>query len=142
MFNFFKKNKKKPEDLKEILSQFENLEKNFDKLSGKFERFKKESKWSLQKVGIVRFNPFSETGGNQSFSIALLDGNNSGVVITNLFSQEGSRVYGKPIKNGQSEYLLSEEEKLAIEKAKTKNGNKNKGKLNNSTTGGGGPRPR
>lgn len=117
MFNFFKKRKKEPENFREILDYFRNLEKNFEKLSEELENLKKESKFSVQKVGIVRFNPFSEVGGDQSFSIALLDGNDNGVVITSLYTREGNRVYGKPIKNGQSSYSLSEEEKQAIEKA-------------------------
>jgi len=69
-------------------------------------------------VGIIRFNPFSEVGGDQSFSLALLNESNDGVVITSLYTRQENRVYGKPIKNGQSEYTLSEEEKQAIEKAK------------------------
>lgn len=118
MFQFFKKNKKEPQNFKEILSHFRNLERNFEKLSEDLENFKKESKFSIQKVGIVRFNPFAEVGSDQSFSIALLDGNDSGLVITSLYSREGNRVYGKPIKNGQSQYSLSKEERKAIEKAK------------------------
>jgi hypothetical protein len=141
MLKFFKKRKKEPENLKEVLAQFKNLEKNFEKISEELENLKKESKFSVQKVGMVRFNPFSEVGGNQSFSIALLDGNDDGIVITSLYARGENRVFGKPIKGGISEYPLSEEEKEAIEKAKSKNyGNKNK-KLNNPTTGGGGFRP-
>ena len=109
MFNLFKKDKE-PKDLKEVLKQFEGLKKEVRKLS-------QESKFSVQKVGIIRYNPFSGVGGEQSFSIALLDGNNNGVVITSLYSREGNRVYGKPIKNASSEYSLSNEEKEAIEKA-------------------------
>ena len=118
MFNFFKK-KKEPESLKEILSQFKELEKNFERLAKELEDLKRGGQFSLQKVGIVRFNPFLEIGGNQSFSIAFLDGNNDGVVITSLYSRGGNRVYGKPIKAGTSEYSLSEEEREAIERAKT-----------------------
>ena len=131
MFNFFRK-RKKPESPKEILSQFEELKENFEKLSKEVENLKKESKFSIQKIGIVRFNPFKEIGGNQSFSVAILDGNDNGVVITSLFTREGNRVYGKPIKAGQSEYLLTEEEKKAIEIAKY--GKRNK-KLNTQTSG-------
>lgn len=138
MFNFFRKRKKEPENLKEILNSFKNLEKNFEKLSEEIENLKEESKFSVQKVGIVRFNPFKEVGGNQSFSVALLDGNDSGIVITSLYSREGNRVYGKPIKAGQSEYSLSDEEKEAIKKAKSKNETKNKGKFSNSAAGSGG----
>jgi len=104
--------------LKEILSQFKDLEKNFEKFSEELEKIKKENTSNIQKVGIVRFNPFKEVGGDQSFSIALLDGDNSGVVITSLYAREENRVYAKPIKEGNSEYPLSEEEKEAIDKAK------------------------
>jgi len=116
MFNFFKK-KKEPENFQEILSQFKGLEENLEKLSAELERLKKESKFSIQKTGVVRFNPFSEIGGNQSFSIALLDGNNNGLVITSLYTRGGNRIYAKPIIEGKSQYLLSREEKEAIEKA-------------------------
>lgn len=116
MFKFFKR-KKEPESLKEVLSQFKDLKENFEKISKEIEVLKKENKFNIQKIGTVRFNPFKEVGGNQSFSVALLDGNNDGIVITSLYTREGNRVYGKPIKNGKSEYLLSEEEKKAIAKA-------------------------
>jgi len=116
MFKFFKKDKK-PENLKEILIQFENLEKKVKIISEELENLKKESQFSIRKKAIVRYNPFSEVGSNQSFSAALLDGNNDGVVITSLFTREGNRVYAKPIKNGISEYSLSEEEKGAISEA-------------------------
>ena len=118
MLNFFRKKKKEPENLKEILSQFKDLKEDFEKILKELESLKKENEFNIQKVGIVRFNPFKEIGGDQSFSIALLDGNDDGVVITSLYSREGNRVYGKPIKGGQSEYLLSGEEKEAIQIAK------------------------
>ena len=140
MFNFLKKRKKEPEDLREVLGQLRELKENFERISAELESLKKENKFSVQKVGIVRFNPFREVGGNQSFSIALLDGNDNGIVITSLYTREGNRVYGKPIKQGQSEYLLSEEEKKAIEKAKYER--ENQPKFNNKATSGGSFRPR
>lgn len=118
MLNFFKKTNKEPQNLKEVMNRFKGLEKNFEKLSQELDSLKKEGKFAVQKVGIVRFNPFSGVGGDQSFSIALLDGNDNGMVITSLYTREGNRIYGKPIKSGISEYLLSGEEKQAIEKAK------------------------
>ena len=118
MFNFFKKEKMEPKDLKEILKQFKVLKDNFVQLSLEFENFKKEHQFSVQKVGIIRFNPFSEVGGDQSFSIALLNGNDDGLVLTSFYTREGNRVYGKPIKNGKSQYTLSQEEIKAIEMAK------------------------
>jgi len=128
MFNFFKKGKKEPENLKEILVQFKDLEKSLEKISEELRALKKENKFNIQKVGIIRFNPFKEIGGNQSFSAALLDGNDSGIVITSLYSREGNRVYGKPVKTGTSDYLLSNEEKEAIEKAKQNQNDERKNK--------------
>jgi len=93
------------------------LRKEVEKISQDFEALKKQGNLSIQKVGIVRYNPFSNVGGNQSFSIALLDGDNNGVVVTSLFSRDGNRVYGKSIKKSNSEYSLSKEEKQAVEKA-------------------------
>ncbi|MBZ9578033.1 DUF4446 family protein [Patescibacteria group bacterium] len=116
MFKFFQKGKE-PRSLKEALKQFEDLKKEVERISQGLENLKEKGKLSIQKVGIVRYNPFSEVGGDQSFSVALLDENNDGVVVTSLYSREGNRVYGKPVKSGISEYSLSNEEKKAIEKA-------------------------
>jgi hypothetical protein len=73
---------------------------------------------SVHKVGVVRFNPFKDLGGDQSFSIALLDGENSGVVFSSLHSREGNRVYAKPVTRGKAiKYPLTDEEIEAIKKA-------------------------
>jgi hypothetical protein len=75
---------------------------------------------SIHKVGIIRFNPFKDIGGDQSFALALLDGKNSGIVISSLHTREGTRIYSKPIIKGESEkYTLTEEEKQAIKTATT-----------------------
>lgn len=116
MFEIFKK-KKEPKNLKEVLSQFKVLKKDFKKISEDIKSLKQGGLFSIQKVGVIRFNPFKEIGGNQSFSVALLDGHNDGIVITSLYSRDGNRVFAKPIKKGKSKYLLSKEEKKAIEKS-------------------------
>ena len=73
---------------------------------------------SIHKVGVVRFNPFKDIGGDQSFALALLDGKNSGVVISSLHTREGTRIYSKPVIKGTSEkYALTDEEKAAIKAA-------------------------
>lgn len=73
----------------------------------------------VQKIGIVRFNPFADTGGAQSFSVALLDGKNSGVVLTSLYARAGNRWYVKEVISGRGkEVALSKEEESAIDKAK------------------------
>lgn len=118
MFKFLQKKKIPPKNLKEVLSVLKVLEERFEKTDKELKKFQKESKLFLQKVGIIRYNPFSEVGGDQSFSIALLDKNDDGLVISSLYSREENRVYAKPIKNGESEYVLSSAEKKAINKAK------------------------
>jgi hypothetical protein len=72
---------------------------------------------SVQHVGIIRFNPFQDAGGDQSFCIALLDEAHNGVVVSSLYARDGVRVYGKPVLAGASTYTLSQEEQGAIKKA-------------------------
>jgi len=117
MIKFFKKTEKTPENLKEILSYLKKLEESHKEISRELADFKKESKKNLQKVGIIRFNPFKEVGGDQSFSLAVLDAMDNGFVITSLYSHEGNRVYTKPIEKGASIYSLSKEERKALDKA-------------------------
>jgi hypothetical protein len=69
---------------------------------------------SFGRVGIVRFNPFEETGGNQSFALALLDGHGDGFVVSSLHARAGTRVYAKAVLNGASETALSTEESEAL----------------------------
>jgi len=80
---------------------------------------------SIHKVGIIRFNPFKDIGGDQSFALALLDGKDNGITISSLHTREGTRIYSKPIIKGESEkYTLTEEEKAAIKAATTIKPNK------------------
>ena len=71
----------------------------------------------IQKVGIVRYNAFKDTGSDLSFALALLDENNDGVVLNGIYSREMSNIYAKPVKNGKSSYTISEEEQQAINDA-------------------------
>jgi hypothetical protein len=115
---FFKKGDK---DLGEVLiSQIKNLEdrgKDIEKIFGEIEKINKISATCFQKAGVMRYNPFKGVGGDQSFSIALLDANNNGFIITGLYTREGNRIFAKPVENGQSKYLLSNEEREALTKA-------------------------
>ena len=112
---------RKTKDLEEVIAEqvkrMKSMEGDIKELFKWNEKLQKIADISIQKVGVVRFNPFKDVGGDQSFSIALLDKNNDGIVISSLYSREGTRVYAKPIKNGTSEYHLSEEEEKAIERA-------------------------
>lgn len=106
----------------EILDKIiENDEKNrleIDKLRKEIEKIVKNAKFHFQKIGLIRFNPFARTGGEQSFVISLLDANDSGLIINFIYTHEGLRVYTKKVKEGKGEeYNLSEEENEAIKKA-------------------------
>jgi hypothetical protein len=72
---------------------------------------------AFQRVGLVRYNPFEETGGNQSFALALLDATGDGWVLSSLHARSGTRVYAKAIKAGRAEAGLSAEETDAIKQA-------------------------
>lgn len=72
---------------------------------------------TLQRVGVVRFNPFSDTGSDQSFAIAVLDAAGDGLVLSALYSRGSVRIYAKPVAGCRSEYNLSEEEAQAINRA-------------------------
>ncbi len=72
---------------------------------------------SLQKVGVVRFNPFADTGGDQSFAVALLDAEGNGVVLSSLHGRADTRIFAKSVQAGRSKHALSDEEQDAIRKA-------------------------
>ena len=74
--------------------------------------------YHVQHVGVVRFNPFQDKGGDQSFVVAILDAHSDGVVIASLSSRLDTRIYAKPVVGGQSTYALTNEEKEAIARAK------------------------
>jgi hypothetical protein len=118
MFDFFKEKRRGNNNSKELKERVERLEKEIDNLKMEVERLEKINVSNIQKIGLVRFNPFEDLGGDQSFSLALLDGNDNGIVITSLFLKEGNRIYSKLIENGNSKYKLTPEEKLAISIAK------------------------
>lgn len=68
----------------------------------------------IQRIRTIRFNPFRDTGGDQSFSVALLDGEDNGVVISSLYARDGNRVYAKPIEKGTSKIELLQEEREVL----------------------------
>lgn len=121
---FFRKLTKdaKGESLKEVLASILEVQNNnrgkIDTLEKELLAVKEDGSYHVQKIGVVRFNPFEDTGGDHSFSLAILDGKDSGVVITGLHTRERTRIYMKMIKEGKSGYDLSEEEKKALVKAK------------------------
>lgn len=114
----------KPANLDEILENHDKslklLDKDIQELYNISNQINALAFRGLHKFGMVRFNPFNDVGGDQSFAIAFLNGKDCGLVISSLYTREGTRIYSKSIVNGESEkYPLTEEEKQAIGIAKT-----------------------
>ncbi len=107
--------------LENILKQVDVSRKDIDYLKSWCDTIEKDGQLHIQKVGLVRFNPFKDTGGDQSFALSLIDKSDTGVVISGLYSRSGTRWYAKRIIKGKAlEYELSEEEKKAIKEASKK----------------------
>ncbi len=91
--------------------------KEISQITEKVNKISEQMMLGIKKVGVVKFNPFSETGGVQSFSLALLNSHDDGFVLTSLHSRSGTRSYLKPVQNGVSDLELSAEEKKALREA-------------------------
>ncbi len=102
------------EEKKLTVTQIESIKKEIAQIE-------ERSQVYLQKIGIIRFNPFEELGGDHSFSVALLDAKDSGFIITGLHTRERTRVYVKNVKRGKPEVELSIEEKKAMRTAQRLN---------------------
>ena len=102
-------------NLKSVLQKEVENSKTIIELGKYLEKLEKDSRSHIQKVGFLRFNPFQELGGDHSFSAALLDNNDTGIIITGLHSRERTRVYVKEIKKGKSQIELSKEERRSLQ---------------------------
>lgn len=118
--NLFGENKDALALLEEIQKKYISFDQQFDREKQWEQQIIVEKQHFFQRMGFVRFNPFSETGGDQSFSVSLLDAQGTGIVFTGLHTREKTRVYAKPIVNGVSKSTLSKEEQKAIEIAMKK----------------------
>lgn len=103
------------EMLKEYLKEVESIKKDNSEIKGYYTKLDSDMASCIQKVGLVRYNAFKDVGSDLSFAIALLDGNDNGVVFNGIYGSEYSNIYAKPIKNKESNYQLSQEEEYAIE---------------------------
>ena len=88
--------------------------RELDELSARAAVLEAAGRRAIQRVGIVRFNPFEDTGGNQSFALALTDAGGNGFVLSSLHSRTGTRIYAKSINAGRSDAALSAEETEAL----------------------------
>ncbi|NLZ49550.1 MAG: DUF4446 family protein, partial [Clostridiales bacterium] len=82
--------------------------------------YDKELKKCTQKVSILRYKAFDDVGSDLSFSIAMLDGDNNGIIITSIYGRHDSTTYAKPVDKGISRYDLSEEEERVLKEAMSK----------------------
>ena len=102
--------------LKGYVMEVEDASKEIERLKSKTDGLQKNVEKCFQKIGIVRYNAFSETGGSLSFALALLDFENSGFVINGVYSRDNTTTtYAKPVVNGKSKYTLVKEEEEALE---------------------------
>ena len=107
------------------LNQYADQEKDQNKRVAKLEERTQKlqglAEHGHSRIGFVRFNPFADTGGDQSFCLAVLDYKGNGWVISSIHARTGSRVYAKQIILGQSSHNLSDEEATAVTKALKQN---------------------
>ena len=105
------------EDLERFINKVERVEEQNKQIISFCQNLDEDIAKCIQKVGIVRYSAFKDTGSDLSFAAALLDEKNNGIVFNGIYSREISNIYAKPVENGNSKYTLSEEETEAIEKA-------------------------
>lgn len=107
--------------LEDILAKIDLHGSDIEQLKKYCDNLLREGNLHIQKVGLLRFNPFKDTGGDQSFILSLVDANDTGIIISALYSRSGTRWYAKKVINGKgSDYELSEEEKKVLKAATTK----------------------
>ncbi|MCX7707799.1 MAG: DUF4446 family protein [Anaerolineae bacterium] len=104
--------------LEEHIRRVQEAVARVDELNLLVMRLERNNRSHLQRVGFLRFNPFRDTGGDQSFALALTDEGGNGVVISSLHSREVTRVYAKPLVAWQTSYQLTDEEQQAIARAR------------------------
>ena len=103
------------EMLKKYLDEVNNIKQDNSEIKAYYTKLDYDISTSIQKIGLVRYNAFQNVGSDLSFAVALLDRDNNGFVLNGIYGSESSNIYAKPIKNGESTYQLSEEEKQAIQ---------------------------
>lgn len=105
------------EMLRAYIFEVEKVAKKNEEIVSYYEGLNEHIARCTQKVGMVRYNAFRDTGSDLSFALALLNEHNDGVVLNGIYARDMSNIYAKPIENGESKYVLSNEEKEALNKA-------------------------
>lgn len=89
-----------------------------EQLTSQLENIQKQIKACSQKVSIVRFNAFEDVGGEMSFALAVLNQEDTGFILSNIYARQESHVYIRPIEKGKTSFFLLQEEEMALEQAK------------------------
>ncbi len=100
--------------LRTHLATVVDVDAEVDRLVGRTAALERDARKAFQRIGLVRFNPFEDTGGNQSFAVVLLDADEDGVVLSSLHARGGTRIYAKAVAGGRPEATLSDEESQAL----------------------------
>lgn len=100
------------------LETVDSVARELDSLAARTAMLEASGRRAFQRLGLVRYNPFEETGGNQSFVLALIDADDDGFILTSLHTRSGTRVYARALSAGRSESALSGEEMEALELAR------------------------
>ena len=104
--------------LQRVLERSELESHTLERLETDLKALAESAKGHIQRVGVVRYNAFNDTGGDQSFAIAMLDSQGTGALFNGIFHRTECRVYAKPIEDWKSTYSLSDEEEEAITRAR------------------------
>lgn len=111
------------EDLiKKISDDLDTLTLARTELKQDIETIRQRMRHHIRGIKTVRFNPFKDSGSNQSFATAFVNDNGDGVVISSLYSRDRVGIYAKPLEGHKSEYELSDEEKRVILESRNHNG--------------------
>jgi hypothetical protein len=104
--------------LHKVLERSELESQSLEKLEQQLGALGEAVQGHVQHVGMVRYNAFNDTGGDQSFAIALLNARGEGAILNGIFHRTECRVYAKPIRDWKSTYSMSDEEVEAIRRAR------------------------
>ena len=111
-------------DLETVLGQHletvHQVGRDLDELTERLAVLEIASRHHFSRQALIRFNPFPDTGGNQSFALALLDESDDGVIVSSLHSRTGTRIYAKAVTGGKADTSLSTEEQDAIDEARSR----------------------
>ena len=105
------------QDIMTLYEDNKYMKLSIDKNREDIKELFKKHETAFQKIGLVKYDAFTEMGGKLSFALALLDEKNNGFIINSVHSSEGCYSYTKRVKDGDSQLALSNEEKVAVERA-------------------------